>query len=142
MLHLVADWTTAGPYKSLTWLTVVFTVGVVVTLVLTLIALNDAWSTYKAVRKEPRTTEGMVLLAESTLLRSAGRVLIQIGFLILACVSVYISVTEHNGDYYWYRVTFIVTFLGAELILCLSAVNDLVAKYRIEEYFKERESSE
>lgn len=133
-----ADWTTAGPYKELTWLTIIFTIGVVATLILALFGARDAWKTYRAVRIVGEDNPGMEVLIVSTLLRSLARVAIQVAFLILACTAIYIAVSENTEHLHWYRVTFILSFLIAEALLCFSAINDLVAKHKLEEYIVRR----
>lgn len=137
-MSYLADWTTAGPYRGVTWITIIFTAGVVLTLILTLLAQKDAWRTYKAVKLDPTANTGMLVLAESTLIRSAARVAIQLAFLALGCVAIWIGVEQDRSHLYWYRIVFIVSFMGAEALLCLSAMNDLVAKHRLEEYIAER----
>lgn len=130
-MGVIADWTTAGPYHNLSWLTIVFTIGVILTLILTIIELHDAWSTFGTV-KNNTTNEGIEVLAKSTLLRSLARFGVQLAFLILSSAAVFISIRQNHSDLYWYRIIFVVSFLSVETLLCLSAVNDIVARHKLE----------
>lgn len=139
-MGILADWTTAGPYRSLSWLTIVFTAAVVITLVLTLIELKDALKTYKAVTVAEAGNDGMDVLVTSTLLRSLGRFGIQIALLVLSCSAIYIGISENLGARYWYRVIFICSILLTEALLCGSAVNDIMARHKLEMYLRRKES--
>lgn len=138
-MGIVADWTTAGPW-GLSWLIIAFTTGVLVTLVLTVIEQRDAWRTYKAVKAD-REDIGMSVLVTSTLVRSMARIFIQLAFLVLACSNIYISLSHDLEFLYWYRIIFVVAFLGAEAILCLSVINDIVARHKLEAYIASRKES-
>lgn len=131
MFHILADWTTAGPTGSLSWLTIAFTVGVAVTFALTLIEQWDAWKTYRFLVDSEN--EGLRVLAQSTLNRSTARVAIQLAFLLLASVAIYVGLTEHASSLYWYRITFIGCFFAIEILLCLTAINDIVARHKLED---------
>lgn len=139
-MGVVADWTTAGPYRSLSWLTIAFTIAVLVTLVLTSLELRETWKVYKAVDREQ--DEGMGILASSTLLRSLGRVGIQIALLCLSASAIYVSVSQDLKHLYWYRVTFIISLLATETLLCISAVNDVYARHKLEEHLKRWRTSD
>lgn len=138
-MRILADWTTAG-VGGLSWLVIVFTLGVIVTLILTAIEQRDAWRTYKAVTRGS-TNGGMGVLVESTLFRSMSRICIQIAFLTLACSNIYLSLSHNLGFLYWYRIIFVVTLLGVEVLLGLSVVNDIVARHKLEEYISQKKES-
>lgn len=141
-MGVIADWTTAGPYAHISWLTITFTAGVILTLVLTVMEQRDAWRTFKAVQHDhEQDQEGMAVLVTSTLIRSISRILIQLAFLALACSSIYLGVTEDTSFRYWYRIIFVTSFLGAEAILCLSVINDIVARHKLEAYISSRKES-
>ena len=131
MTDLIADWTTAGQYKNLTWVTITFTAVVIVALIFVTFEFWDSWKTYRAVRKGGQNGR-FLLLAESSVRRSVGRFVIQLVFLMLASVAISISVTEDRSHLYWYRVAFVSTFLVAEVVSCLLIVNDVVTRHRLE----------
>lgn len=142
MIDLIADWTTAGPYRNLTWVTIAFTAIVVLSLIFVTFELWDSWKTLRAV-KAGNKNGGLLLLAESSLRRSSGRLVIQLAFLILATSAILVSISINIDHLYWYRVAFISTFLVSEMVLCLLIVNDIITRHRleilIEEYYKDRE---
>ena len=137
-MDFIADWTTAGPYRSLSWLTIVFTIAVLVTLTLTLIELKDALRTYRIVRVTT-DNDGMDVLVTSTLLRSLSRLVIQLALLTLSCTAIYISVAEDLKALFWYRIVFIVAILLTEVLLAGSALNDIVARHKLEAYLRKEE---
>lgn len=135
-MNLLADWTTAGPYRELTWLTVVFTVAVLITLILTLFELRDSWVTWRAISKRVgngKEIEALRVLSLSSIFRSVGRVTIQILFLLLATSTVISSIHVDSVHFYWYRVIFIVSFLTAEVLLWLLVLNELIARRKLAE---------
>ena len=136
MIDLIADWTTAGPYKNLTWVTILFTAVVIVALIFVTFEFWDSWKTYRAVTKGGKNGR-FLLLAESSVRRSVGRIVIQLVFLTLASVAISISVTQDRSHLYWYRVAFVSTFLVAEVVSCLLIVNDVVTRHRLEKMIQD-----
>lgn len=141
MIDLIADWTTAGPYKDLTWITIIFTAVVILSIIFVTFELWDSFKTYKAV-KHGGKNGGLLLLAESSVRRSLGRLTIQLSFLTLALVAIAVSVSNDVSHFYFYRVTFVGTFLLSEFTLCLLIINDTVTRHRleilIEKYYENR----
>jgi hypothetical protein len=141
VIDLLADWTTAGPYKNLTWVTITFTAVVILSIIFVIFELWDSFKTFNAVR-QAKKNGGLLLLAESSLRRSTGRLIIQLSFLILAAVAIYVSIDLEIRHLYWYRVTFVATFLLSELVLCLLIINDIITRHRLEilinKYYNDR----
>lgn len=131
MNELIADWTTAGPYRNLTWITIVFTAVVIFSLIFVTLEFLDSYKTLKAI-KEGGKNGRYLLISESSLRRSLGRIGIQLSFLGLAFVAIIASVSRSLNHLYLYRVAFVVTFLLAEGLACLLIVNDVITRHRLE----------
>lgn len=142
-MNLLLDWTTAGPYRNLTWLTIAFVTVVILTLALTLFELHDSWKNYRAI-KLAQKNGALRVLSQGTILNNLGRVVVQTCFLVLAISSITVSLQLSPSHLNLYRVIFIISFLMAEFFLWLIVINDLIARHKLTDlinaYYKEEEN--
>lgn len=128
----IADWTTAGPYHSLSWLTLAYTALAIVALILLILETIDAVQTRRAVSRAQQNG-ALEIVTTSSFLRSMGRLGMVICFCVIAFGAVYVNIQETPTvrEMYWYRNLFIGSFMLSEILIILIAINDLVARRKL-----------
>ena len=138
MLELVADWTTAGPWRNLSWLTIAFVTFSVMGLILALFEMRDAYITWSLVRKGGRNG-GLRILATSSMTRSLLRLTTISCFFVISIMAVYFSIALDPGLVYWYRIVFVFGLLLANLSVSALAINDISARRKLLNIIEERD---
>jgi hypothetical protein len=140
---IVADWATAGPWRNLSWLTIVFTALVLLGLVLIVMEAWDAWKTRQAVNASGKNG-AMEILGDSSLIRSLSRTGISLCFLAVALVSIYIETRLRlsSTDIEIFRVTFVAGLMLAVTLKIVIAFNDLYSRRKLFGILDGLESSE
>lgn len=128
MSGVLADWTTAR-WGQVTIMTYVWTV---LTATIFVLCVIDLVRSYRYVLNLQQVEEEALRVAIiGGLLRSLGRVGVQMLLLGIAAISILIQLEATRTSFYWYRVLFTVFFIGAEVLMGLMVVNDDIVRRRI-----------
>jgi heme exporter protein D len=129
MIEVVADWTTAGPYKDLSWLTIAYTILTMIALIIVMLEARSAVLNLEAVL-EGNKNGGMRILTTSSVVRSILR-LATVGCFVATASSAVWFYTGHPEFRQWFRWSFIISSMLAPVLLSALALNDLTARRKL-----------